>query len=179
MSPETYELSEARFIQEQTVLSGANSLYVAVGPVPNGKIWSILSASQNPSVAETKTNWFAILSRSLNPFPVTLPSTILLNTTILMAFLEQGMELKLFPGEYLAGYRDSATAGSTMTIKIRFIESDLPYYSYVEPLKRVSQSLRKHGSSFRSSGGGVGGGGGGGGGHDLPGGGGGGGAELV
>ena len=83
------------------------------------------------------------------------------------------MEIKLFPGERLYGWRDVATAGSNFYVRARFIETDLPYYSYEEPLKKIIAQPQKHGSVFRALASSSAGGGGGGGGRPIGGGGGG------
>jgi uncharacterized membrane protein YgcG len=151
---DAYELYEGRQIQEYVFTSAANALSVGSGVVvPAGKVHTILAANYTPSVAETRTIYFGKVTRPGNIFPLTIPTAIALSTTIRMPFVTEGMEHKLFPGEYLAVYRDVATAGSDMTIRIQFIESDIPFTEYVERLKKVVDTSRKHGSTFRSTGG--------------------------
>ena len=41
---DAYALSEARFVQYLSQTSAANSLTAYVGPVPAGKVWTILAA---------------------------------------------------------------------------------------------------------------------------------------
>lgn len=60
---------------------------------------------------------------------MTVPASIALDpSTIVLGALTEGTELKLFPGERLGARRIAATAGSTMYILLRFIETDLAYY---------------------------------------------------
>jgi len=174
MSPEAYGLHDGRFVEEQYRTCAANALIVNSGIVPAGKVWTILSALVYPSVAETRTVHLGLVSRYGTEYPVTIPVSIALVSTIPLPLLTYGMEIKLFPGDKLYARRDVATAGSTMTIIYRYIENDLPYYSYEDPLKKVIAQPLKHGSIFR-----PGGGGGGGGGFVPPGGGGGGGPKPI
>jgi len=104
------------------------------------------------TVAETQNYWFSILSRDGIDFPVTIPAEATVDTAIKRYYpmLREGMELKLFPGESLYGYRDDATAGSFLYIYARFIESDLPYFQYREPLKPVTRKASEHGRAFAS-----------------------------
>lgn len=157
-----YPLSEARLLQQVLATSAADGLSIYVGPVPANTFWTILSAFQSPSVAETQIVWFSVLSRGSIQFPITRPVSYTAAPAVNQTFplLTEGLEISLFPGERLYAFRAAATAGSTLSIYARFIKSDLPYYDYQEPLKPV---LRK---SFRSTargfaGSGVGGGGGG------------------
>jgi len=174
--PEAYELHEGRFLQELSVAAGVGGLTCALGPVPRGKIWTIIFGFLSPSVAETKTVWYQVSNVS-NSFPVTVPMSIALSLAMVYPLLTNGMELKLYQGQILRGYRDSATAGSNFYMGILYVETDLPYYSYDEPLKKIVKQAQAHGSVYRSSGGVSIGGGMPGGGHGGEGGGGGGGAE--
>lgn len=151
--PEAYDLHEARLLQTRNISSAAGALSVAAGPVPAGKVWTIRAGSYNPSVTETKVVWWFIYNALSMSFPISVPVSIALGTTIGFPLLTDGMEIKLYPGEYIEAGRESATAGSTMSIAISFIESDLPYYSYEEPQRKVVKSQVAHGSVYRSSGG--------------------------
>jgi len=150
---DAYQLHEARLLQEKVSYSGIAGLYAAVGPVPAGKVWAILSASYSPDAAETRSVWFTIYSRASFNYAVTRPQSIALSGSIPFPMVTEGMELNLFPGETLRVYRDVATAGSVMALFVRFVESDLPFYAYDEPLKRTVVTARKHGSQYRSTGG--------------------------
>jgi len=180
--PDGYELHDGRFLCEAVSQSAADAISLWTLPCPANKVWTILSASYYPSAAETRTVHWCVLSRAGLYYPISVPVAIALSMTILYPLVTEGMEIKLFPGESLNVRRDVATAGSSMTIRYRYIETDLPFYSYAEPLNKVVKSAQRHGSTFRATGGispGGSGSGGGiiGGGH--PSGGGGGGAEPV
>jgi len=157
---DAYELHEARFIQSLIVTSAANALFVQSPVVPKGKIWTVLSAFITTSATETQDYWFAIKDALGYPYPVTKIEEFTVNSAIdrYVGFLTEGMEIKIYPGERVAGYRDAATLNSNMSIFVRFIETDLPYYSYVEPQRKVVKQYLRHGSIYRGGGGGGGGG---------------------
>lgn len=172
MSPDAWEIHEGRFIQETLAASAAGDLFVYTDIVPNGVVRTFLSATYKPSVAETKTIIWYVYGRAGMLHALKEPTTIALSSSITYPLLVQGNEIKLFPGERLWVTRDSATAGSGIYIYSRFVDSDLPFYSRVEPLKKVVNSQRAHVQSRISTAyGGTGAGAFVGGGHDLPGGG--------
>ena len=162
--PEAYEVYDGRFLQERSVTSGAGATTITGPAVPAGKVWTVMSGSYAPSVAETRTVCWFILTRGGNYIAISFPQTILLPPGN-WPLLTQGTEIKLFPGEALYINRDVATAGSTINIVFRFIETDLPYYSQVEKLRKVLDQSQRHGSVYRSTGAISTGGSGGGGGH--------------
>ena len=133
--PDAYALGEGRFLQNANSLSGANALFASLGPVPRNRVWTILSALAYCSVAETQTYWFAIISLDTNRYPVTAPASASIAPAVTQWYpmLREGMELKLYPGESLYALRAAATAGSSIGLFIRFIESQLPLYEEVEP----------------------------------------------
>lgn len=149
-----YETKDVRFKQERQTTSAAGALVVAVGPVPAGKVWTILEAKGTNNVGaggETQYVWFAINSRgSGNNYPVTRPVQQLIDNTVSQFFplLTEGMELQLHEGDSLAFFRAAATAGSTINLNIRFIESDVPLYTYEEP--QIKLRAGKLLSSLRS-----------------------------
>jgi hypothetical protein len=151
---DAYDLHEARLLQYGVATSGANGLAAASGAVPAGKVWTILAAFITVSVAETQAFWFSILKAGLDYFPITFPVSFAVDPAVNKAIpmLTEGLEIKLYPGEFLYGFRAAATAGSSMTMKFRYIESDLPYYQYIDPQKKVVASTLKHGSVFRATG---------------------------
>jgi hypothetical protein len=149
---DAYELHEGRFLQEGVFTSAADALYVTSGLVPAGKVWTILSATYNPSATETRTVQYVLAGRNNAQYAIRDPVAIALTTTMGFPCVTEGMELKLFPGEYLRVQRDVATAGSTMAMKMRWVETDLPYYSYDDPLNKVVKAAQRHGSAYRSSG---------------------------
>lgn len=134
---DAYELQETRFVQEFLNGSAANGLNISAGPVPKEKTWTVMAASAYPSVAETRTVFFAIVTAGGSIFPVTTPVSIALSPTILFPLVSEGMEIRLLPGDSLRFIRDVATAGSTIELRIRYVEADLPYFVYDEPQKKL------------------------------------------
>jgi hypothetical protein len=155
VSPDGYELHDALFLQEESFPSAANALSVGGTVVPKGRIRTILSAVLMPSANETRTVWFSILTKAGIFYPITIPIVAVMIPVTYQGLpaLTDGMELKLYPGESLVVNRDVATAGSTIRISMRFIETDMPYYSYDDPQNKVVKQVQKHGSVFRSTGG--------------------------
>jgi len=141
--PESYDLHDGRFLERKLKASAANATELNYYPVPANKVWTFLGASYVPSAAETRVvTWFILTGGDY--CMISRPVSILLGGWARFPLLEQGMELKLFPGEILGISRDVATAGSTMTIFARIIETDLPPYDYVEPQERKRITAAKH-----------------------------------
>ncbi len=145
--PEAYGNEELRLISEKTIASAADAVTVQVGPVPEGKIWTLLAIAYRPSVNETQTVSFYKVSRYGNQFGIFNPLSLTLQPAYATP-IEAGYVLQLFPGEYLVARRSAATAGSTMGINVQYVESDLPLYDYVEPQeaareKRFVTSVRR------------------------------------
>lgn len=132
-----FELHEARQLQSKEATSSADALNNFIGPVPQGKFWTILYGRQHCSVSETRNVWWVIWSSIIGAYPITNPVSKVVSTVLPNALCTEGMTVLLFQGEYIASYRDIATAGSTILTAIRYIESDLPYYSYVEPVRKL------------------------------------------
>ena len=149
-----YEIYDGRFIQEEASGSAANATSCdALTATPANRVRTVIAARYHPSVAETRTVTWCKITRSTRELPLTVPNTIALSTTIPLPLVTEGMEIKLWPGEYLRVLRDVATAGSTMALSFQFIETDIPFHEYVEPLKKVVQTMRKHGAVYKSIGG--------------------------
>jgi hypothetical protein len=137
-----YELHDGKFVQELTAISVADALYVAMVACPVGKIRTFLQGMYYPSVAETRTITWFMVGGSGSAFPLTRPIQIALDAvSMIYPLVTEGLEIIQWPGQSIRIMRDVATAGSTMTCKLRFIETDLPYYSYVEPLKKIVQQV--------------------------------------
>lgn len=153
-----WKLEEGRLIQERGYNSAANATNVSFvyAPVPEGKVWVVLGFAYKPSVAETKIVGFSKILKSTSEVAVLNPISLALNP-MSATFIEQGMEYVLFPGEYIKVYRDSATAGSTMTITMQIIEIDLPLYTYEDP-QEVKRQRKVATSVLNRLGGGLGGG---------------------
>lgn len=157
--PDAYETHDARLVQETTIISAADALYVQSDPVPANKVWTILSATYTPSVAETRVCCFERWGRSGNRYPVNFPQSIALDpSVIVLGFPTDTMELKLWPGERFGARRAAATAGSTMYLLIEWVETDLPLYEYIEP--QIKKRVARAASDVRRVLGGMGGGGG-------------------
>lgn len=152
---DAYELHEGRFVQELHDQGAPDGLTVgsAVYATPEGKVRTVLAARLFPDAAETRQVWIGKGTRSGKIFPLSIPYTVALSPSIFYPLVTEGMEIKLYPGEFLQGHRDAATAGSAMNMDFQFIESDLPFYAYDDPQNRVVKSVQKHGSVFRSTGG--------------------------
>jgi uncharacterized membrane protein YgcG len=153
--PDAFELHEARRVQERFASSAADALSVSGLAVPEGKVHTVRFINYTPSTAETRTVYAAVVGRSTTIFSILRPASIALSTSIRFAALEQGNELKLYPGEYIVIYRDVATAGSSMYVWWSFIESDLPYYAYEEVLKKVVRTSKRHGVFGGTAGGAI------------------------
>lgn len=150
-----YEPHELRQVQEAISTSPADQLYIGLGPVPAGKIWTILSAHCYPSANQTQLVWGAIQSRSTRSFAVTALTNNALGANVPQALIIAD-ELKLLPGEYFNAMRAVATAGSTWAIAMRYVESDLEYAAHKEILNPVVRSKIKRGGPIGGGGGGGG-----------------------
>lgn len=177
--PDSYEVVEGRFLNEYTATSAANDLILSGAAVPANKVWTIRLCRASCSVAETQIYWFAIVTRASVVYPVTAPASTAIAPAVSQYYpmLREGLEIKLFPGEFLRVYRAAATAASTISLNYCYYESDLPLYVYEEPqvVKRIRKGvsdLRQRMSGGAAAGGGPGsrpsGGGGGGGSTPLP-----------
>lgn len=155
-----FPVQEYRLVQERTFTSAADAVFCALSTivVPAGKIWTLIGVSYRPSAAETRTICFSKISATGAEFSLLNPITVQLSPTGNTATpLEQGSFIDLLPGEYIRVVRDTATAGSTMIVKLQFVEWDMPLYDYVEP--QLEKRIRSFGTSVRrviASGGGAG-----------------------
>jgi len=154
--PDAYDLYDGRYLQERTSSCGAGGLHVTIGPVPAGKVWTIFQAYLSTSVGETQNFWFSVVSRAMINYPVTLPQEFTTDPAVSKSFpmLREGMELKLFPGEYLRAFRAAATA-DTIAISAKFSETDLPPYRYIEPMRQIPTRRQAHGQSLAPTSGGT------------------------
>jgi len=136
-----WNLCEVRLLQTKSRTSEENAETVAIGPVPAGKIWVVLGVGYLPSVAETQTISFN-KTHGANGFGYLNPLSMALNPAIATC-IEQGMELMMWPGEYLHVVRGGHTEGSHMFLAINFVEIDLPLYTYDEPqvVKRQNRAI--------------------------------------
>lgn len=137
-----WNLCEARLAQWKTYTSAANDLSTYGDGPPDGKIWVILAVGYMPSVAETKLVSFQKVIPGIGTLAILNPISLNLNPAYATP-IEQGMEYFLLPNERIQVSRDSATAGSTMSIAMQIVEIDMPLYVYDEPqvVKRQDRAL--------------------------------------
>lgn len=157
MCPDAYEVFEGRYINYVVITSAADALNAALPAVPRGVVRTILGAHLTASVSETRYFWFSVMDPGGNfLMPVSLPINQLITPAVNQhfPFLKEGMEIKLFPGEVFYGFRSAATAGSTMTLAVRYIDAQLPIYEQYEPQVRRAQIKRRSDGQKISSGGG-------------------------
>jgi hypothetical protein len=139
---EAYELADIRDVQTFVITSAADALFIPLGPVPRNTIWTVTAARGEPSVNETRVFWFSVQpAGTIVAIPVTWPTSLaaVVANQQLPAFVKEGMEFRLYPGERFYIHRDAATAGSTLTLHARVIVSDLPIFHYTERLERSRQ----------------------------------------
>lgn len=155
--PDAYEIFHGRFISKLEASSTLAGLLATSAAVPPNRVWTILSAILVVDADETRDFWFSVGSFA-GYFGVTIPQSFAIvgAANKWYPMLREGMELKLFPGETLCGHRAAATAGSTMVLHARYIESDLPIYEEYEPQVRRAQVKRRSSGQRISSGGGSG-----------------------
>lgn len=147
--PEAYQIHDAQFLQVASAISAADALFAAIGPVPTGKVWTLLSVLGYCSAAETQIYWSAIQSLDGNYYPITRPASFAIAPAVSQWFsaLLEGMEIKLWPKESIRMHRAVATAGSTIGIYIRYIETDLDFYVELDKHK----VLRRRGEAMKES----------------------------
>lgn len=152
---DAYELGEARDVQERSATSAADSVQVLLTAVPQNKIWTVLDITYFPSITETRLVVPYIYSRANVQHVIDYAASRACNpATVQLGLIPMGIEVKLYPGERLGVWRDVATAGSTMTMNCRIIETDMPLYSYVEP--QIQSRIRRARTEIMSSAGGGG-----------------------
>lgn len=155
---DAYELGHVRDVQEGSITSAADAVQVLAAAVPLNRIRTILDLTYFPSANETRVVAPYIYSRANVQHVVDYPASRAYTGVVMIGLIPMGIELKLYPGERIGVWRDVATAGSTMTINYRFIDSDLPIYSYTEPqlvnrMKRARTEIMSSVSSGGLSGG--------------------------
>lgn len=162
--PDAYQVHDAQFLQNAYNISAADALVVALGPVPAGKVWTLLNVLGYCSAAETQIYWAAITSIDGNFYPITRPASFAIAPAVQQWWtaLLEGMEIKIYPRESIQVRRAAATAGSTIACYIRYIETDLDFYVELDKhktLQRRSEAmaearpgfLRRSGAGSRAS----------------------------
>ena len=139
-----YRVDELRLPQNRTITSAADALVIDTPTVPRGKIWTILAGRYYPSATETRTVQVQKLWGSI-AYAIRVPQSIALGASVLLPVVTEGNQAILLPGEAIRVRRDVATAGSTMTIDIQIIESDMPIARFIEPQRELSIKRRRPG----------------------------------
>lgn len=129
--PEAYGLHEVRLLQQYFLTSAADATSLDLAAVPAGKIWTVIAIGYYPSVNETQTVMVTKVLANGRVCIVMNPQSIALQP--MLFGLDQGLTVQLYPGENLRIRRGAATAGSTMSCAMQYIETDIPLYDYVEP----------------------------------------------
>lgn len=142
--PDAYEIAEGRYIAAHLSQSAVAGLYATLAACPANKVWTYTAVSYENDIAggETKNIWLVIVMPNGPEIPIYPFTSVTLKAGQPYGFLQQGNEVKIFPGEQLRIYRDSATAGSTLTIRGRYIESSLPIFKQYEPQIDLAQNRR-------------------------------------
>lgn len=176
-----YRQDELRFPQQYLATSAADAIFHNCSDLvtPANVARTIINMHYQTSVAEVRYLTFRVITAGAGSYNFRGPVSHDGNQGQ-FAVLEQGMELRLLPGDYIRFDRNGFTAGSTMSIAFRYIDHILPFQRHVDPyniFRARSPFLR---DTVSGPGGGYGGGGGFGGGEPGGGeGGGGGGGEPV
>jgi hypothetical protein len=150
--PDAYEVHDAQFLQKELNTSAADALLIGGTICPPGRCRTIVAAIAKCSVAETQDYWFSRLYQSVY-FAITTPASKTITPAVnrWAPMLLEGMEIKLYPGEYLMAQRAVATAGSTMSIEIMFIETDLQYFVELDKhkvLRRRAEAMQESNPVF-------------------------------
>ena len=138
---QVYRLDEALFYNEGAATSAADAVQVLSTAVPRGKVWTILDITYFPSVTETRVVAPYVMSRGNVQHVIDYAASRAINPAAVQAgLLPAGIEIVLFAGERIGVWRDVATAGSTMTMNFRYIETDMPGITYIDPqIQRARQ----------------------------------------
>lgn len=161
-----YRADELREIAEYTVTSAVAATFHVCSDfvVPANVVRTILRAHYYPDVSETRSVYFAVISRAGVMYAFRNQATY--NSALYqLAVLEQGNEIRLLPGEYIRFGRDAATAGSSMLFRCQYVDHIIPFQKFIDPYnpaRRKSAFIPRYagGGGGLAGGGGVAGGGG-------------------
>lgn len=156
---------ELRFVEQQSVTSAANELYVQSGAVPSGKIWTVIAAHYYVSAGETRELHFGRVTRAGTFIAHTYFGSLAVTVDSRIPGVPATDPMILFPGERLQFQRVGFTAASTISLQWYFIQTDMPFMKYHEPQREI---VTKKGVYLRGFGGARGGGRGEGGGGSAP-----------
>lgn len=131
-----FERHEARYQQHYSLASAADALTVTSAAVPVGKVWTIRGFAYWSSISESRLIQLKLRRDSIE-YPVAAPTTIITATAWTWTPFSVGDVITLYQYDLLKMIRDAATAGSTMNIGFLYIEEDLPYFSYVDPKRKL------------------------------------------
>ncbi len=116
-------IDEVRFIQEQTETSAAGATGITISLVPARRIRIIYAADVKPSVAETQDYACSLRTKAGNDITLQNDNNQDLTTAIGYALRRI---VTLYPGEQLVFFRGAATAGSTFSARVVFVELGVP-----------------------------------------------------
>lgn len=162
---DAYRIDSLRFAAEYTGASAAAGVTKDCTDfvVPANTIRTILFMSYGCDVAESRSIIVKVIGASGITHAIRGAFTVDTNLGNPHAVLEQGNEVRLIPGDRLRFDRSAATAGSIMSLYVRYIDEVQPYQIYIDPqgAKRIRSRFLSKRSGGGSSGGSAAGGGGG------------------
>lgn len=146
MGHTAYRLDEGRWLYDKSIASAVagTSAFDSSFVVPAGRLWAVIFASVNVDMAETRDFTLCVY----NALRGSLTHGIAMRAAALaggapIPLLTEGSELLMWPGDRPSVIRSAATAGSTMTLYLRIIETDLPPLTYIDPQKLIAQNRRR------------------------------------
>lgn len=130
---DAYRLDELRFIQEYSRDSAVagTSIDCTDFVVPANTVRTILYMAYQVDVAEDR--WISVKLLGAVTHAIRGPFQYNGNNGSPCAVLEQGMEVRMLPGDRIRVDRSAATAGSTATVRVRYVDHFIPYQKNVEP----------------------------------------------
>lgn len=130
---DAYRPEELRFVAEfsQASAVAGTSIDTTTFVVPSNTIRTILYASLSTDIGEARNGTFKIIGNGVvHAVRSWAWST---NNGSPIAILQEGNEIRLLPGDRLRLDRDVATAGSTMTLYVRYIDTIMPFQTFQDP----------------------------------------------
>lgn len=130
-----YRADSLRFPQEftQTSTIAATWMSTTAWVVPANTIRTLVLVSYLCDIAENRYITFKIIGASGVTHCFRGPVAYDGNNGAPFAALEQGNEIHMLPGDYIRIDRSAATAGSYMTLYVRYIDHILPFQKHVDP----------------------------------------------
>jgi len=159
---DAYRLDELRFPQEFSQSSAVAGVTIdtTAWVVPPNTVRTVLQLTYMVDVGENR--WISVMLLGATTHAIRGPFNYDSNNGAPCAILEQGMEIRMLPGDRIRVDRSAATAGSTMTLRVRYVDHFMPYQRNVEPQdarKKMTPAYRaaREATSGISAGGGGGG----------------------